>query len=154
VQVPDGFSKPGEASAPVTIVQPVVWGELDAYGHVNNAVFLRWFETVRFHYFELTGVTALHRVENKGPILARSEIDFLAPVEFPDDVWLSVRVTKIGNTSFTMENAVWSSRQAKLVARGHNVIVMLDYGAGGTKIRVPEPIRAAIRALEGPDVEA
>lgn len=153
MDVPEGFSAPGEARSPYTVRQAVAWGELDAFGHVNNAVFLRWFETVRFHYFELTGVTALHRTEKKGPILARAELDFLAPVSYPDEMLLSVRVTEVGNTSFTMENAVWSTTQERLCARGRTVIVMVDYAAGGEKIRVPEPIRAAIRALEGPSVE-
>lgn len=153
LETPEGFSTPGEATSPLTIRQAVAWGELDAYGHVNNAVYLRWFENARFHYFELTGVTALYHMEKKGPILARTELDFLAPISFPDDVLLSVRVTRIGNSSFTMENQVWSVNESRLCARGQNVIVMLDYADGGQKIRVPEPIRAAIRALEGPQVE-
>lgn len=154
VDLPEGFSRPGEATSPLTILQPVSWGDLDAYGHVNNSVYLRWFENVRFHYFELVGVVALHAQENKGPILGHAEIDFLAPVRFPDDLLASVRVSRIGNTSFVMENAVWSLRQNRLCARGKNVIVMVDYDAGAQKIRVPEPIRAAIRALEGPEVDA
>lgn len=154
LDLPEGFSKPGEPTSPLTIVQPVSWADLDAYGHVNNAVYLRWFENARFHYFELVGVVALHAQENKGPILAHTEVDFLAPVRFPEDLLASVRVTRVGNTSFTMENAIWSLGQNRLCARGKNVIVMVDYDAGAEKISVPEPIRAAIRALEGPDVEA
>jgi acyl-CoA thioester hydrolase len=151
--LPEGFSTPGEPKTPFTIVQPVSWGDLDAYGHVNNSVYLRWFENARFHYFELVGVVALHTQENKGPILAHTEVDFLAPVRFPEQLLASVRVTRIGNSSFTMENAVWSLEQNRMCARGKNVIVMVDYDAGAKKIRVPEPIRAAIRALEGPGVE-
>ena len=41
----------------------VAWGDMDAYGHVNNAVFLRWFETARIKWFELVElpVVDLHR---------------------------------------------------------------------------------------------
>jgi acyl-CoA thioester hydrolase len=154
VDLPERFSPPGEPTSPFTIEQPVSWGDLDAYGHVNNSVYLRWFENARFHYFELVGVVALHAQENKGPILGRTEVDFLASVRFPDTLLASVRVTRIGNTSFVMENAIWSLGQNRLCARAKNVIVMVDYAAGARKIRVPEPIRAAIRALEGPEVEA
>ena len=41
---------------PVTIELPVQWGELDSFGHVNNVVFLRWFESARIAYFERCGV--------------------------------------------------------------------------------------------------
>ncbi len=153
MDVPEGFSPPGDVTSPYTIRQSVAWGELDAYGHVNNTVYLRWFETVRFHYFELTGVIAYNERERQGPILARAEIDFCAPVSFPDELLLSVRVSRIGNSSFTMQNRVWSLGSDRLCARGECVIVMVDYGRGGEKVRVPEVIRAAIRALEGPEVE-
>jgi acyl-CoA thioester hydrolase len=153
MEIPEGFSTPGEARSPLTILQPVAWGELDAYGHVNNANYLRWFETARFHYFELTGIIALHEMERKGPILARSEVDYLAPVGFPDELLVNMRISKIGNSSLISHNEVWSTRQGRLCARSRHVIVMVDYGDGYAKIRVPEPIRAAIRALEGPQVE-
>ncbi len=32
---------------PVTVELPVQWGDMDAFGHVNNAVYLRWFESRR-----------------------------------------------------------------------------------------------------------
>ena len=41
---------------PVTLEIPVQWGEMDAFGHVNNVVYLRWFESVRIAYFERCGV--------------------------------------------------------------------------------------------------
>ena len=37
------------AGWPVIVEIPVQWGELDAYGHVNNTVFFRWFESARIH---------------------------------------------------------------------------------------------------------
>jgi acyl-CoA thioester hydrolase len=152
--LPDGFGPPGAIASPFTIRQPVAWGELDAYGHVNNVVYLRWFETVRFHYFEVVGIGALWAAERKGPILARTEVDFRAPVRFPDELLSSMVVTRIGRSSVTMRNALWSTRDERLCAEATSVAVFVDYAAGGRPIAVPEAVRAAIRALEGPAVES
>jgi acyl-CoA thioester hydrolase len=151
--LPEGFSTPGTAESPFTILQPVAWGEMDALGHVNNAVYLRWMENVRFHYFEMVGINALLAEDQKGPILARAEIDFLAPVTFPDDLLLSTRTVRLGNSSFTLENRIWSLAQGKLVATGDAIIVMVDYALEARSVRVPEPIRAAIRALDGESLD-
>ena len=48
VELPEGFAAPDSLVGPVTIRQRVAWGELDALGHVNHTVFLRWFENARF----------------------------------------------------------------------------------------------------------
>ena len=36
---------------PVTVEIPVAWGDMDAYGHVNNTMYFRYFETARIAYF-------------------------------------------------------------------------------------------------------
>ncbi|MEE9381861.1 MAG: thioesterase family protein [Nannocystaceae bacterium] len=153
VEVPDDFSPPGEPRSPFTIVQSVSWSDIDAFGHVNHAVYLSWFENARFHYFELTGVSAYHASRNHGPILARITVDYRAPVRFPDELWVSMQVLRIGNTSFTTRNRVWSATQRRICAEAQAVIVMVDYGAEAAAVRVPEPIRAAMRAIEGIDLE-
>lgn len=153
IDIPEGYGEPFEPRAPFTIDQPVAWSELDAYRHVNHAVYLTYFENGRFHYFEVVGVTAMHEAEGKGPILARCEIDYLAPVEFPDRLLVKTWASEIGNTSFVLESEIWSCRDARAVARGRFVIVLVDYEGDYAKVRVPEPVRAAIRALDADVVE-
>lgn len=151
LEIPPGYNEPYALEAPFTIDQPVAWSELDAYRHVNHAVYLTYFENGRFHYFERVGIGALFQSENKGPILARCEIDYIAPTVFPDTLLVKTKATKLGNTSFELEAEIWSTRDARAVARGHFVLVLVDYAKDTTKVRVPEEIRAAIRALD-PDV--
>jgi acyl-CoA thioester hydrolase len=146
-----GFTEPGSPSAPVTIRQAVAWGELDALGHVNHTVFLRWFENARFAWFQRVGIAALmHESAGKqGPILARISCDYRAPVGFPDTILTSARCVRLGRSSLTLANAVWSERQQAVVAEGEVVIVLVGYaGGGGKPIAIPEPIRAAIEASD------
>lgn len=151
-EIPQGFSEPGTGTSPFTVLQVVAWGEMDSLGHVNNAVYLRWFENVRFHYFELIGLNAMKDELGLGPILARASVDFRAPVIFPDDVLLSTQCTRVGQKSFTLYNRAWSSKDQRIVAEGEAIIVMMDYSGEGapTSIRVPGLIRASLSALDGP----
>ena len=151
--VPPGFSAPGVARSPYTVRLPTFWADVDQLGHVNNMVYLRWYEEARMRYFELVGLAALHRHEGKGPILARTEVDYLAPVEYPDTLLVSTRAARVGNSSFTLETAIHAERMGRLVSRGRFVIVVVDYANGGAKTRVPETVRAAMRALEGPGLD-
>ena len=146
---PPGFGRPGGASSPVTIIQAVNWSDLDALRHVNNAHYVRWAENGRFVYFEQVGLNHTHETLGIGPILARTEFDYLAPVTWPDEVWVATRTVSLGRTSFTLETVMWSSKQARLVGRGRFVIVTVEYHAGSRPTPIPEAVRAAMGKLEG-----
>lgn len=151
LSVPPGFSDPAAVAGPVSIRQAVAWGELDALGHVNHTVFLRWFENVRLAWFQRVGIGASLRdpTSKVGPILARIECDYRAPVEFPDMIWASARCVELGRSSLTLDKRVWSERRRAIVAEGKVVMVMLDYAAQRT-VPIPEVVRAAILALDQP----
>jgi acyl-CoA thioester hydrolase len=84
-----------------------------------------------------------------GPILARIECDYRAPVGFPDTIFASARCIRLGRSSVTLANRVWSVRRGAIVAEGELVIVMRDYRAD-CSVAIPEVIRAAIEALDDP----
>lgn len=121
---------------------------MDAFQHVNNTVFLRWFESARIAYFEKVGMPTGAGTTEPGPILARATVDFLKPVTFPDRVTARARISKVGNTSFTMLYQVYSEKLAAVVGQGEGVVVMFDY-AKQTKVPVSEALRARIAKLEG-----
>jgi len=131
---------------PVTIELPVQWGDMDAFQHVNNVVYLRWFESARIAYFERAGV--LSQMPEIGPIQARQVVDYRIPLAYPDQVRVAATVLKFGNTSFTMGLRVRSRvNQRAIAAEGEAVIVMFDY-RNGRKVALSQPLRAAIESLE------
>ncbi len=133
---------------PVCLVVPVQWGEMDALGHVNNIVFLRWFESVRMKYFFRCHVLDRVKSENVGPILASTSVAFKSPVTYPDTVTAEATVPRVGNSSFTMKYTLKSTAQDDaVVAKCEAAIVMVDYGSGRS-VRVPDDVRAAIERLE------
>lgn len=149
MSLPEGFSTPGSLEAPLTLEIPVQWGEMDALGHVNHTRYLTWSESARFAYFDRVGVAALTEHERIGPILAHAEIDYMAPVEFGDTVWANQRVIKLGRTSMTMTGEVWSTQRQQIVFKGRFIVVMVDYTEAARPTPIPEPIRAAISAMDG-----
>jgi acyl-CoA thioester hydrolase len=135
-----------------TVVEriPVLWGDMDAFGHVNNTRFIRWFETARIAHFQRVGIKTAEAV-GVAPILAHLSCDFIAPVDFPDEILAGARATKMGRTSFHQEYVVAvADTPDQPVARGTGVIVMYDYDAR-EKAPIPDDLRARIRELDGLD---
>ena len=134
-------------SYPVTVEFPIHWGEMDAFGHVNNARFFTWFESSRIAFFQAAGMS-LDPHDSVAPILAAAHCDYLEPVVFPARLVVGAKATKLGNTSLTLEHAVWRvGDPGHVLARGTSVVVLLNY-ATGEKVRVPEAARNAIAALQ------
>ena len=132
---------------PVVISLPVQWGEQDLFGHVNNTVYFRWFESARIAYLDRIGFSQLMASAQLGPILAAISCNYRRQLTFPDTVDIGSRITRIGRTSMTMAHAIRSRAQEAIVADGESTIVAFDYRAQHS-VPVPEDIRAASAALE------
>lgn len=70
--------------------QYVRWGDLDAFGHVNNATYLVYAQEARYTWSKMIEM-----------VVARAEVDFVAPI-YTGDIFIDVEiwVNKIGNSSF------------------------------------------------------
>ena len=133
---------------PVTLAQPVLWGHMDAYQHVNNTIYLRWFESARIAYFEQAGVIETFAATRVGPILARATVDFRIPLAFPDHVTVQATVQSIGTTSFVMGYRLTSAKHGgEVAAEGEGIVVMVNYDKG-EKAEVSGELRTRIHALE------
>jgi acyl-CoA thioester hydrolase len=136
------------ADYPVTVERPVSWGEMDAFQHVNNARFFRYFEDARIAYFKRMNVFDRRgRWGNLAPILSLTSCDFKTPLVHPDTIHVGARVTEIEGARMTMEHAIASVDQERLAAVGEAVVVAYDYEAE-QKANVPEMWHEAIEQLE------
>lgn len=131
----------------ITIELPVLWGDQDAFGHVNNTLLIRWFESARIAYFEQTGMGALMRAGGVGPILAAVNCNFRLQLHYPDTVHIGARVSRLGRTSFSMEHAVYSASQQAVAADGSSTIVVLDYTTNRPE-RLSDDLRAAVARVD------
>lgn len=132
---------------PVIIEQAVVWGEMDAYQHVNNAVYFRYFENVRVEYFRRLEWSMDRNVQEVGPILAAVDARFRKPLTYPDTALITGRVTAIGVDRLTMEHRVISRRLGAVTTEGKSLIVTYDY-RNQQKVPLSDDLRQRIAALE------
>ncbi len=132
---------------PVLITLPVAWGEMDAFQHVNNIVYFRYFESARIVYFEKIDVLEQMANTGIGPILASTQCKFKIPLTYPDTISIGAKVSKIEEYSFIMEYAVISHKHNKIAAEGEAVIVAYDYKEK-KKTTVPNVLKEKILSLE------
>jgi acyl-CoA thioester hydrolase len=133
---------------PEVVEIPVQWGDQDAFRHVNNAIYFRWFESSRIAYSRKVGLWDLLESVNIGPILASIRCDYRRPLTYPDIVRVGSKLVRIGRTSLTIEHRVVSQKSAAIAAEGTAVIVLYDYGKA-EPCPIPDRIRQAIEEQQG-----
>ena len=110
------------AHYPIIHQQPIHWGEMDAFNHLNNVVYYRYAESARIGYLQTLGMFDGNMVT----VLAQSSCQYLRPVIFPDTLLLGVRCQRLGTTSIVIEYSYYSMAQAAIVATAEAVIVRLE----------------------------
>ncbi len=143
----DTVSHPLVAGFPVALEIPVQWGEMDAYGHVNNTVLFRYFESARIAYLERCGLIESYDSDRIGAILHSTECRFRLPLHYPDTVVAGARADQIREDRFTMLYRVVSRAHDATAAEGRGVIVTFDY-TKHIKVPIPTDVRARIEHLE------
>ena len=133
---------------PVVVTLPLQWGDQDAFGHVNNTVPIRWFESARVAYLEQSVMSPMMQAGGLGPILASVTCNYRRQLHYPDRVSIGARISKIGRSSLVMEHVVYSEKLDAIAADGTSTVVVFDYEAN-RPTRVPDEIRKAFELLEG-----
>ncbi|MFC1890932.1 acyl-CoA thioesterase [Thermodesulfobacteriota bacterium] len=134
-------------SFPVVIEVPVAWGDMDSYQHVNNTVYIRYFESVRIAYFDRLGLMKFKEKNGVGAILASIQCMFRAPVTYPDTVSAGARISKIEKDRFLMEYCVVSHQLNRVAAEGDGLVISYDYNAN-RKTSLPDEIKNRITEIE------
>jgi len=106
---------------------PVIWGDMDAFQHVNNTVYFRYFESVRMAYFEKLGFWDFMQQTGIGPILASPQCRFKIPLTYPDQVTVGTKIRDPAGRSIRNGLRGFSHRHQKIAAHGDGLIVSYDY---------------------------
>lgn len=121
------------------------WSDNDAYGHVNNVVYYAWFDTAVNRILVLEGGLDVTRSEVIG-LVVESGCRYHAPVAYPDDVTVGLRVAKLGRTSVRYELGVFVDGREAAIAEGYFVHVFVDR-ASRRPVVVPERIAKVLAVL-------
>lgn len=124
-----------------TAVQ-VRFRDLDAFGHVNNAVFATYCEVARTRFLrDRMGVD----LSSAGVVVAHLEVDFQAPVTDAETVTVDLTVAGVSRSSFTLEYDLRVGGDR--VATAETVQVAVDPETGGTR-PIPDAWRRALPTVE------
>lgn len=139
------------ADYPVITGIPVRWSDMDALNHVNNTIYLRYFESARIDYFNQVGLIDYRHQHGIGPILHSVYCRFRIPVTFPDTVSVGIRAHNLQNDRFDMLMAMVSHQHERICAEGNCTIVSYNYRTQ-EKAPIPQALRKRILALEGDEL--
>ncbi len=128
---------------PIIYKQIVAWGDMDAFGHVNNVQYYRYIESARIEYFEHFNIFALDIYT----VISKSSCRYLSPVFYPDTLYVGARIDELRNSAMRMSYVLYSEKQGKVVADGDAVIVCLD-NQTHQKALIPEALKTQILQFE------
>jgi acyl-CoA thioester hydrolase len=129
---------------PYTVEIEVAFRDLDAMGHVNNAVYLSYMETARIKF--LVELLELKSLQSMPLIMAEASCSYKSPAFFGERLAVGLGVTRFGTKSFDMAYRI--AADGRLVALARTVQVMYDYAAART-IAVPESFKQRVLAYQG-----
>ncbi|MFG2605833.1 acyl-CoA thioesterase [Streptomyces sp. NPDC048514] len=111
---------------------PLRWSDMDAYGHVNNAIFLRYLEEARIDFLSLRG-----KESKQGSVVARHEIDYRRQlVHRPTPVDIELWVREIKAASFIVSYEVKDDDH--VYVRASTVVVPFDFETQRPRRITPE----------------
>lgn len=131
---------------PVVIETPIAWGEMDAFQHVNNVVYFRYFESVRVACFDLLRMMEFKEKSGIGPILASTRCRFKVPLTYPDTVSVGTKIEQLEEDRFVMKYLVVSHRLQKVAAEGEGLVVFFNYKEN-RKAPIPAELKQRILDL-------
>ncbi len=113
---------------------PIRFADIDAFGHVNNAIYLTYFEIARSTYWEEVIKWDWDEV---GIIIRRSVVDYLKPILLTDEIYTYVKTSRIGTSSFDLDYIIVKivDGQEEICTSGQTLCVTFDY-----KTNKPVPI--------------
>jgi acyl-CoA thioester hydrolase len=124
------------------MVIPIRWGDMDAMGHVNNAVYFRYMETIRIEWMH--GVGAAPDPSGHGPVIVNAFCSFIRQLEFPGNVVARHYSANPGRSSVdtyvTLERA---DDPGRIYAEGGATVVWTDFKAQKS-VPLPDWFRALI----------
>ncbi len=118
-----------------------IWfGDLDAFGHVNNVVYARFLETARVKFF----MEKASKIEASF-VLRRLEMDFLAPMFLDDVAEVEIWVGEIGTTSWEFLYSIKNKKTGEEVIKARTIQVWVDLESN-QKRPIPDELRQILQS--------
>jgi acyl-CoA thioester hydrolase len=139
-----------QTNYPYEISLEVAFRDIDAMGHVNNAVFFAYFEMVRIKYLgeimERSGLMGTELLDLP-LILVEASCTYKSPALLTEILHIGAGISRFGTKSFDMLYRI-EGEDGRLVAYGRTVQVMYDY-VTRSAFPIPEELRRYVESMQG-----
>ncbi|MBK7416251.1 MAG: acyl-CoA thioesterase [Dechloromonas sp.] len=122
---------------------PIRWGDMDAYGHVNNTVYFRYMEQARVEWIEDMQVPV--RPGGAGPVIINASCTFLIPMNYPGMVEVRTFIGPPGRSSVQTYVEMRIEGDERIFAEGAAKVVWMDTQTGKS-VALPDHVRAVLEA--------
>ena len=125
-----------------TIQLQVRWGDMDIFGHVNNANYFRYLEQARISWFETIGAPA--GPAGQGPMLVAASCNFRIPIVYPATLEIRTYSRSPGRSSIPLYQEIVAAENKKtLYADGDSTVAWIDYQQGKS-VTMPDEVRGLV----------
>ena len=124
-----------------TSLIPIRWGDMDAYGHVNNTIYFRFMEQNRIEYLEQQGYKVMP--EGTAPVIINASCTFLVSLTYPGVVEIKMFCGQPGRSSIPTHYEIRLQGDDTLYATGESKIVWMDV-TSGKSVAIPDELRAQL----------
>lgn len=126
---------------------PVRFSDMDSLGHVNNAIYLSYFEEGRVHYFKKLFDLPNNDTSTLSMIVLEVHCTYKTPAFYGEILRVHTKVGWMKNKSFEMQYLITDVKSGRTVAEGSSIQVSYDYSNQKT-IEMPEEFRKKVSAYE------
>lgn len=127
----------------------VRWADMDSLGHVNNAKYFTYLESARTAFFDTVDLWRFREHPRQGIAVVQAACNFRQQVRYPAELEVGLRVTRIGEKSFTLEYGIFRKGTDEVVGDGSTVAVWMDFDASQALPITPE-MRRILERYQGP----
>lgn len=123
------------------------FNDVDAIGHINNNIYFSYFDLGKINYFENLKTSYVSWIDGI-IVIARIEVDFIAPVFYKEDISVDTKIVKVGNKSVTFLQQIRNTLTNEIKYRCHSVAVTYN-PKELVAMKVPQLWKDAIADYEG-----
>jgi acyl-CoA thioester hydrolase len=117
----------------------VRWGDMDAFGHVNNTVYFRYMEQTRIEWLEAGAASMV--MDGEGPVVVNASCTFLRQLKYPADLEVRMYAAPPGRSSVETTYQILRVDQPEIIyAEGAAKIVWVNF-AQEKSVRLPDRVR-------------
>lgn len=118
---------------------PVRWGDMDAYGHVNNTIYFRYCEQARVEWLEAGGFM-VSIDQDDGPVIINAACTFMIPVTYPATAIVRLYAGAPGRSSVMNWYEIGVEGDDRIYAEGSAKVVWMNH-LTGKSVPLPETLR-------------